>query len=80
MKEFYVVYRSITHAQQAQKALARQGVKSTLLRTPKSVSKAGCSYSLRLTEREFQRARPHLSKYVGIFIRQAHGELEETRA
>lgn len=50
MYESYFTFRSMTLAQAAFSALTRQGLRSTLLRTPKKLSATGCGYAVRLGE------------------------------
>ncbi len=47
---FYITFRSITYAQRAQNHLDRLGIRTYLLRTPRSMAKNGCGYCLRTAE------------------------------
>jgi len=48
MKFYYITFRSVTYAQRGEKILSQEGVRCTLLRTPKWMEVQGCGYSLRL--------------------------------
>lgn len=48
MKFYYITFRSVTFAQRGEKLLQNQGIRCTLLRTPKWMEAQGCGYSLRL--------------------------------
>ena len=72
MREYYVNYRSITKAQSARKALQNRGVTAELLRTPKALQENGCGYTLRLTEKAFQKAWPLPEGHGRIYLYQNH--------
>jgi len=44
----YLLYPTLTRAQQASAALARAGVNSSLIRAPRTLSPEGCVHGLRL--------------------------------
>ena len=49
MNDYYFTFRSITTAQTGSAALHDAGLRHVLLRTPKSMARQGCGYSLRVT-------------------------------
>ena len=50
MKEYYIVLSSVTLAQRLQRALAENGIRTTMVHTPKSIAEGGCGYSLIVKE------------------------------
>lgn len=48
MKYYFITFRSVTHAQRGEQILQKNGIRCTLLRTPKWMESKGCGYSLRL--------------------------------
>ena len=52
MKYYYITFRSVTLAQRAEAVLRRANLACAMYRTPKSLSQRGCSYSLRVTDRD----------------------------
>ncbi len=51
MNHYLIVYRSITQAQLAGRALDRAGIGHQIQRTPAGLTERGCSYSVRVPER-----------------------------
>ena len=81
MKFYYVTFRSVTHAQRGERLLQRDGIRCTLLRTPKWMEQQGCGYSLRLwTDQIYpvlkilQTGKVSLGK---VYLQGADGQLEE---
>ena len=56
MKYYYITFRSITLAQRGEALLRRANLHCAMHRTPKSLSQRGCSYSLRVADRDAQAA------------------------
>ena len=73
MREYYVNYRSLTKAQSAQHFLKQRGIPAELLRTPKALQENGCGYTLRMTEKAFQRARPLPPGHGRIYLYESGG-------
>lgn len=48
MKFYYITFRSVTYAQRGEQVLQKNGIRCSLLRTPKWMEVQGCGYSLRL--------------------------------
>ena len=46
--DYFFTFRSITGAQRAMQALARNGLRASLLRSPKALSMKGCGYALKV--------------------------------
>lgn len=51
MVYYLITCRSLTYAQKASRALERVGITATIMRTPKCLSKEGCSYCVKVSER-----------------------------
>ena len=52
MKYYYITFRSVTLAQHGEALLRRANLPCAMHRTPKSLAQRGCSYSLRVTDRD----------------------------
>ena len=46
MKFYYITFRSVTFAQRGEKVLKKEGIRCTLLRTPRWMEEQGCGYAL----------------------------------
>ena len=57
MQHYIITCRSLTYAQHAARALQREGVYASVMRTPAGLSKNGCGYGVRVRERNLARAR-----------------------
>ena len=53
MSYYLILFRSLTYAQRGAAALERAGITAQIMRAPKSVSKAGCGYCIRISQRWF---------------------------
>lgn len=71
MKRDFITFRSITPAQQAQRALRRGGVEAILQRTPRQMEQLGCGYCLRLRPEDRERA-VSLLQQAGINFRKIY--------
>lgn len=62
---------SQTLANMAKKLLSREGIYTTVKKSPPSVSKTGCGYCLKVNSRELSRAltvlRDNNIKYLGLY-------------
>ncbi len=56
MRMQWITFRSITHAQRAQRVLHSGGVEAAVRRTPREFSKNGCGYALFLRAENGARA------------------------
>ena len=83
MKFYYVTFRSVTHGQRGEKLLKQQGIRCTLLRTPKWMEEQGCGYSLRLRAKDLQMALEMLRReevpFRKIYWQKEKGWVEDTR-
>ena len=81
MKLFYITFRSVTFAQQAERALNSAAIRCTLMRTPKWMEAQGCSYSLRLWTQDIRPALRHLKEaevpIQRVYVGGRDGQLEE---
>ncbi len=81
MKLFYITFRSVTFAQQAERALNTAAIHCTLMRTPKWMEAQGCSYSLRLWAVDVYPALEQLRKqrvnWRRVYVQKSEGQLEE---
>lgn len=81
MKFYYVTFRSVTYAQRGEQVLLKEGIRSTLLRTPGWMEERGCGYCLRLRTadvkpalRVLQQSQVPMRK---VYIQSRDGQLEE---
>ena len=51
--DYYIVLSSVTMAQRLKSVLAENGIKSTMVHTPKKIADGGCGYSLIVSEKNF---------------------------
>lgn len=81
MKFYYITFRSVTHAQRAEQILQKQGIRCSLLRTPKWMESQGCGYSLRLWTSDVTQGVEALRKAGAlmrkVYIQLPDGTLEE---
>lgn len=81
MKFYYITFRSVTFAQRGEQVLNREGIRCTLLRTPRWMEEQGCGYCLRLwTDDAGPALRLLRSKQVPlrkVYIQGPDGQLEE---
>ena len=56
MNWYYITFRSVTLAQRGEGILRRKGIDCHLQRTPKYMAERGCSYCLRLRQRNMDGA------------------------
>lgn len=81
MKFYYITFRSVTYAQRGEQILQKEGIRCTLLRTPKWMEERGCGYCLRLwTDKVgpavqlLRKAQVSLRK---VYVQNKEGQLEE---
>jgi hypothetical protein len=53
MQNFFFICRSVTYAQKTAKILEHAGIPAVVTRTPKMVTTEGCSFCVRVTQRNF---------------------------
>ena len=81
MKFYFITFRSVTYAQRGERVLQQEGIRCTLLRTPKWMEERGCGYCLRLWARDVEPALQALRKKQvplrKVYVQGAEGQLEE---
>ena len=65
MVYYLIVCRSLTYAQRTATALERAGISAHILRSPKAISREGCSHSVKVSERSLPQALVVLNR-VGL--------------
>ncbi len=65
MVYYLIVCRSLTYAQRTAAALERAGINAHILRSPRAVSAAGCSHSVKVAQRKLAEALAVLTR-VGL--------------
>ena len=83
MNVYYITFRSVTPAQRGEGALAGEGLRAALVRTPRWMEERGCGYCLRLRCADINRLIGIL-RQKGIDFRRVYrqredGTLEEVR-
>ncbi len=83
MSYYFIIFRSVTHAQRGEQHLQRAGYRCTMQRTPRWMEEKGCGYSLRLRTEEILQAVTALRR-AGVPLRKVYiqapgGEMEELR-
>ena len=72
---YLIMCRSLTYAQRVSNALERGGIPTRILRSPEELSPAGCSYSVKIAQRNLARALTILHRarlpYLGIYVNAA---------
>ena len=56
MLQYLLMCRSLTYAQRASRTLERSGVTAVITKVPKSVSKQGCGYCVKVSEKNLAKA------------------------
>lgn len=83
MSQYYFTFRSVTAAMQGQKRLNDAAIRATMVRTPTSLRKQGCGYSLYVSEEAYPGAEAILSheekKYQKCYRRTAEGQWQEVQ-
>ena len=81
MRFYYITFRSVTFAQRGEQILQKQGIRSSLLRTPKWMEEQGCGYCLRLWTRDagtaLQLLRQMQVPVRKVYLQGRDGQLEE---
>ena len=81
MLQYLLMCRSLTYAQRAARVLERIGVTAIITKVPKSVSKQGCGYCVKVSEKNLARSLAAL-KAAGlgpsrVFLAAADGSFSE---
>ena len=81
MKSYYVTFRSVTHGQRGEKLLQKEGLRCTLVRTPKWMEARGCGYSLRVWSKDVEHIlmllRQNNVPMQKVYVQNEEGNLEE---
>lgn len=51
MEHYWIIARSVTHAQRMQSILARAGIPGRIFRSPRDLTNLGCAYAVEIPER-----------------------------
>lgn len=62
MLYYLIVCRSLTYAQRTIATLERAGISAYLLRSPKEISRTGCSHSVKIAQRNLKNALTALNR------------------
>ena len=80
MTQYWILFRSLTHAQRAVGLLERRGITATLTRAPKGLSPKGCGYAVIIRIRPSEALR-YLDEvripYGQVFEKGENGEFRE---
>lgn len=83
MLYYLIVCRSLTFAQRTAAVLERSGIAAHILRTPGKLSDRGCSYSVKLSQKNLSQALVVLRRVDltprQIFITEPDGSFREVR-
>ena len=78
---YLITCRSLTYAQKVARALDRAGITATILRTPQGISREGCSYCVKVSERRGALALRVLNEtdtsYNRVYIQHSDGSTRE---
>ena len=80
MTQYWILFRSLTHAQRAAGLLERRGITATLTRAPQGLSPKGCGYAVIIRKRPTEALR-FLDEvripYGQVFGREENGTFRE---
>lgn len=83
MPYYLLLSRSITHAQRINSSLEAVGIHSSFFRPPIGLTDKGCSYAVKVAEKEFRSALVRLKKTdlmpVRVFYTLGDGTYREIR-
>ena len=82
MPQYWISFRSLTHAQSASRILERKGLTATVTRLPQGVSPKGCGYALilrRQPETALQLIREAHIPIGMVFEKSRQGDFRELR-
>ena len=82
MTQFWILFRSLTHAQRAAGLLERRGITATITRAPQGLSPKGCGYAVLFRKRINEALRlleENKIPYGQVFERRESGEFREAR-
>lgn len=72
MLQYLIMCRSVTYAQKVVQTLERAGIRCRMIRSPSAISPSGCSYSVRIAQKDLSTVLTLLYRfrlpYVGIYV------------
>ena len=81
MVHYLIMCRSLTYAQRSARTLERAGITATIMRAPKRLSREGCGYCVKISQRRLQQALGALDRgnmpYNRVYIVHQNGEAAE---
>ncbi len=66
MSNYLLTARSLTFAQRGAKILTKNSISATLLRSPRQLTENGCSYCLKISERNIRKS-VEILRSTGLF-------------
>lgn len=83
MKFYYITFRSVTFAQRGEKVLKKEGIRCTLLRTPRWMEEQGCGYALKLWTNDIRQPlkllRENKLQLRRVYVQREDGTMEEVK-
>ena len=83
MLYYLILCRSLTYAQRTARVLERAGVSGYVQKTPKAISKGGCGYGVKVSERRLAEALQVLCREgmapKQVFLQEATGAYREVQ-
>ena len=83
MRFYYITFRSVTHAQRAEKLLEAHDIRCSLQRTPRWMEVQGCGYCLRLSladgPQAAQQLRASQVPMRKIYLQSEEGDVREVQ-
>lgn len=83
MLYYLIVCRSLTYAQRTARILERAGINGHIMRSPKLISKEGCGYCVKISERRLTDALRVLQREgmapKQVFLQDADGMYSEVQ-
>ena len=83
MNFYFITFRSVTYAQRAEKLLNRQGIRVSLMRTPRWMEEQGCGYALKLWSNDIapvvKLLRENKIPLRKVYIQLEDGHMEEVK-
>ena len=81
MVHYLIMCRSLTYAQRTARILERAGITAIIMRAPRGLSREGCAYCVKVSQRRLSQALGALKReavpYNKIFIVHQNGEYAE---
>ena len=80
---YFITFRSVTFAQRAEKLLNHQGIRVSMMRTPRWMEEQGCGYALKLWTNGIRTAvrllRENKIQLRKVYAQREDGEMEEVK-